>query len=159
MFNSQWLASWTARWPGLALDPQRIHHRRVGVANAWKPRVRQPVGCVITRRRMGLPPAWRDRRGSGRQRVREIRRPGENDRRQRAEVRTMLALEGIVCRRRLRRVRVCAGLNLDRHPRWLIETQTPFICLALAAFLFTRAPDGSPRPRAISARRNDSDAN
>jgi hypothetical protein len=32
-----------------------------------------------------------------------------------------------------------AGPNLDRYPRWLIETQTPFICLALAAFLFTRA--------------------
>jgi len=28
--------------------------------------------------------------------------------------------------------------NLDRYPRWLIETQTPFICLAFAAPLFAR---------------------
>ncbi len=32
-----------------------------------------------------------------------------------------------------------AGPNLDRYPRWLVQTQTPFIALALAAPLFTRA--------------------
>jgi hypothetical protein len=31
-----------------------------------------------------------------------------------------------------------AGPNLDRYPRWLIQSETPFICLALAAPLFVR---------------------
>ncbi len=33
-----------------------------------------------------------------------------------------------------------AGPNLDRYPRWLVQTQTPFILLALAApfFAFSR---------------------
>jgi hypothetical protein len=32
-----------------------------------------------------------------------------------------------------------AGPNLDRYPRWLMQTQTPFIALALAAPFFSRA--------------------
>ena len=36
-----------------------------------------------------------------------------------------------------------AGPNLDRYPRWLMQTQTPFICTALAAPMFART--GSER--------------
>ena len=32
-----------------------------------------------------------------------------------------------------------AGPNLDRYPRWLLETQTPFILLALVAPFFAGA--------------------
>jgi hypothetical protein len=32
-----------------------------------------------------------------------------------------------------------AGPNLDRYPRWLMQTQTPFICLALASPFYSRA--------------------
>jgi hypothetical protein len=39
---------------------------------------------------------------------------------------------------------VNAGPNLDRYPRWLMQTQTPFVCLALAAPVFSRT---RPRPR------------
>jgi hypothetical protein len=30
------------------------------------------------------------------------------------------------------------GSNLDRYPRWLMQSETPFVCLALAAPLFVR---------------------
>jgi hypothetical protein len=33
---------------------------------------------------------------------------------------------------------VNVGPNLDRYPRWLMQTQTPFLCLALAAPVFGR---------------------
>jgi hypothetical protein len=39
-----------------------------------------------------------------------------------------------------------AGPNLDRYPRWLMETQTPFIALALAAPLFSRSGSDEQRP-------------
>jgi hypothetical protein len=38
-----------------------------------------------------------------------------------------------------------AGPNLDRYPRWLMQTQTPFIILALAAPLFSRS-GSDPQP-------------
>jgi len=44
-----------------------------------------------------------------------------------------------------------AGPNLDRYPRWLMETQTPFICLALAALLFTRAHTDRQKARGLAA--------
>jgi hypothetical protein len=34
--------------------------------------------------------------------------------------------------------------NLDRYPRWLIETQTPFVALALAAPYFSESPSAAP---------------
>jgi len=34
---------------------------------------------------------------------------------------------------------VNVGPNLDRYPRWLMQTQTPFLCLALAAPMFARS--------------------
>ena len=42
-----------------------------------------------------------------------------------------------------------AGPNLDRYPRWLVQTQTPFILLALAAPFFA----GGRRQRSTAVRR------
>jgi hypothetical protein len=39
-----------------------------------------------------------------------------------------------------------AAPNLDRYPRWLMQTQTPFIALALAAPLFSRSCSDEQRP-------------
>ena len=51
---------------------------------------------------------------------------------------------------------VNVGPNLDRYPRWLMQTQTPFLCLALAAPVFIRsnaplreAPPLAPRHVAL----------
>jgi hypothetical protein len=43
-----------------------------------------------------------------------------------------------------------AGPNLDRYPRWLMQTQTPFIGLAVAAPLFARA-DSKRTERPLAA--------
>jgi 4-amino-4-deoxy-L-arabinose transferase-like glycosyltransferase len=39
-----------------------------------------------------------------------------------------------------------AGPNLDRYPRWLMQTQTPFIALAVAAPLFSRTGSDEQGP-------------
>jgi hypothetical protein len=44
-----------------------------------------------------------------------------------------------------------AGPNLDRYPRWLMQTQTPFICLALMAPLFGRARGEVRHSRPLAA--------
>jgi hypothetical protein len=45
-----------------------------------------------------------------------------------------------------------AAPNLDRYPRWLLQTQTPFIALAVAAPLLARTGGtAGPRPRLATA--------
>jgi hypothetical protein len=44
-----------------------------------------------------------------------------------------------------------AGANLDRYPRWLMQTQTPFMALALAAPLFSRDGGNRRAPKRLHA--------
>ena len=39
--------------------------------------------------------------------------------------------------------------NLTRYPKWLVQTETPLICLALAAPLVTRKTSGAPGERTV----------
>jgi hypothetical protein len=45
-----------------------------------------------------------------------------------------------------------AGPNLDRYPRWLMQSETPFICLALAAPLFVRQRSNLRHVRMLAGR-------
>jgi len=47
-----------------------------------------------------------------------------------------------------------AGPNLDRYPRWLMQTQTPFIALAVAAPLFSRSGSDEHGPGPVRLRRD-----
>ena len=44
-----------------------------------------------------------------------------------------------------------AVANLDRYPRWLIQTQTPFICVAVVAPVFARARSSRPKAPPLAA--------